>query len=88
MAGCSPGSSESLLTGQMLLDKAMATSAELHCFASTCKNPPECHDAFTNTEPACSPLLVDKAVSASSPTSRFEIHRYNYFYLEMMKSYC
>ncbi|XP_056875211.1 ciliogenesis and planar polarity effector 1 isoform X3 [Takifugu flavidus] len=64
------GSSESLLTGQMLLDKAMSTSAELHAFASTCKNPPECHDAFTNTEPARSPVLVDKAVSVSSPTSQ------------------
>ncbi|TNM91966.1 hypothetical protein fugu_018978 [Takifugu bimaculatus] len=64
------GSSESFLTGQMLLDKAMSTSAELHAFASTCKNPPECHDAFTNTEPARSPVLVDKAVSVSSPTSQ------------------
>lgn len=70
MAGCSTGPPESLLTGQMLLDKAMVTSAELHAFASTRKNPPECHDAFTNTEPACSPLLVDKAVSASSPTGK------------------
>lgn len=64
------GSPESLLTGQMLLDKAMSTSAELHAFASTRKNPPECHDAFTNTEPACSPVLLDKAVSVSSPTCK------------------
>ncbi|XP_062269256.1 ciliogenesis and planar polarity effector 1 [Platichthys flesus] len=63
------GSFDSLLTGQTLLDKADSTSAELHAFASTCKNPPECHDAFTNTEPACSPTLVDKAVSASVTTS-------------------
>lgn len=46
-----PGSFDSLLTGQRLLDKAMSTSAELHAFASTCKRPPECHDAFTNTDP-------------------------------------
>ncbi|XP_070707145.1 ciliogenesis and planar polarity effector 1 [Pempheris klunzingeri] len=60
-----PGSFDSLLTGQRLLDKAMSTSAELHAFASTCKRPPECHDAFTNTDPACPPTLVDKCVSAS-----------------------
>ncbi|XP_076614742.1 ciliogenesis and planar polarity effector 1 [Chaetodon auriga] len=60
-----PGSFDSLLSGQKLLDKAMSTSAELHAFASTCKRPPECHDAFTNTDPACPPTLVDKAVSAS-----------------------
>lgn len=70
MAGCSSGSFESLLSGQMLLDKAMATSAELHAFASTRKNPPECQDAFTNTEPACPPLLLDKAVSVSSLTGK------------------
>lgn len=46
-----PGSFDSSLTGQRLLDKAMSTSAELHAFASTCKRPPECHDAFTNTDP-------------------------------------
>ncbi|CAB1447747.1 unnamed protein product [Pleuronectes platessa] len=63
------GSFDSLLTGQTLLNKADSTSAELHAFASTCKNPPECHDAFTNTEPACPPTLVDKAVSASVTTS-------------------
>lgn len=68
---CFPGSSESLLTGRRLLDKAISTSAELHAFASTCKNPPECHDAFTNTEPAHSPVLVDKAVSVSSPTCKY-----------------
>ncbi|XP_019938136.2 ciliogenesis and planar polarity effector 1 [Paralichthys olivaceus] len=62
------GSFDSLLTGQRLLDKAESTSAELHAFASTCKKPPECHDAFTNTEPACPPTLVDKAVSASVTT--------------------
>ncbi|KAM3599738.1 uncharacterized protein V6R79_010631 [Siganus canaliculatus] len=59
----------SLLTGQRLLDKAMSTSAELHAFASTCKRPPECHDAFTNTDPASPPALVDKAVSASVTVS-------------------
>ncbi|KAK5852080.1 hypothetical protein PBY51_023582 [Eleginops maclovinus] len=59
------GSFDSLLTGQRLLDRAESTSAELHAFASTCKNPPECHDAFTNTEPDCPPALVDKAVTAS-----------------------
>ncbi|XP_034459066.1 ciliogenesis and planar polarity effector 1 [Hippoglossus hippoglossus] len=63
------GSFDSLLTGQTLLDKAESTSAELHAFASTCKKPPECHDAFTNTEPACPPTLVDKSVSASVTTS-------------------
>ncbi|KAM9793985.1 ciliogenesis and planar polarity effector 1 isoform 1-T1 [Syngnathus typhle] len=52
-------------TGRFLLDKARATSAELHAFASTCKRPPECLDAFTNTDPKSSPMLVDKAVSAS-----------------------
>ncbi|KAI3362297.1 hypothetical protein L3Q82_012605 [Scortum barcoo] len=59
------GSFDSLLTGQRLLDKAISTSAELHAFASTCKKPPECHDAFTNTDPAYTPPFVDKAVSAS-----------------------
>ncbi|KAM9338429.1 ciliogenesis and planar polarity effector 1 [Symphorus nematophorus] len=63
------GSFDSLLTGQRLLNKAMSTSAELHAFASTCKRPPECHDAFTNTDPACPPTLVDKAVSASVTAS-------------------
>jgi hypothetical protein len=33
------------------MEKAYATSAELHAFASTHKSPPESHDAFTNTEP-------------------------------------
>ncbi|XP_062290536.1 ciliogenesis and planar polarity effector 1 [Scomber scombrus] len=70
------GSVDSMLSGQRLLDKAMSTAAELHVFAATCKRPPECHDAFTNTDPACPPRLVDKAVSAqasvtdSSPKSR------------------
>ncbi|XP_040012827.1 ciliogenesis and planar polarity effector 1 [Xiphias gladius] len=63
------GSFDSLLTGQRLLDKAMSTSAELHAFASTFKRPPECHDAFTNTDPACPPTLVDKGVSAFETTS-------------------
>ncbi|XP_034403492.1 ciliogenesis and planar polarity effector 1 [Cyclopterus lumpus] len=67
------GSFDSLLTGQRLLDRSISTSAELHAFASTCKRPPECHDAFTNTDPACPPTLVDKAVcafvTASSPES-------------------
>ncbi|XP_059214508.1 ciliogenesis and planar polarity effector 1 [Centropristis striata] len=59
------GAIKSLLTGQRLLDRAASTSAELHAYASTCKRPPECHDAFTNTDPASPPTLVDKAVSAS-----------------------
>ncbi|XP_034064419.1 ciliogenesis and planar polarity effector 1 isoform X2 [Gymnodraco acuticeps] len=62
------GSFDTLLTGRRLLDRAESTSAELHAFASTCKNPPECHDAFTNTDPDCPPALVDKAVSASVTT--------------------
>ncbi|XP_023135531.2 ciliogenesis and planar polarity effector 1 isoform X2 [Amphiprion ocellaris] len=70
------GSFDSSLTGQRLLEKAVSTSAELHAFASTRKRPPECHDAFTNTDPASSPMLVDKAVSVrasvmdSSPKSQ------------------
>ncbi|XP_071321560.1 ciliogenesis and planar polarity effector 1 [Trachinotus anak] len=63
------GSFDSLLTGQRLMDKAMSTSAELHAFASTCKRPPECHDAFTNTDPDSPPTLADKAVSVSVTTS-------------------
>ncbi|XP_061603123.1 LOW QUALITY PROTEIN: ciliogenesis and planar polarity effector 1 [Phyllopteryx taeniolatus] len=63
------GSSRSVSTGRTLLDKARATSAELHAFASTCKRPPECLDAFTNTEPKCSPVLVDKAVSPQATLS-------------------
>ncbi|XP_028317922.1 ciliogenesis and planar polarity effector 1 isoform X2 [Gouania willdenowi] len=61
-------SSDSSLTGQRLLDKVMSTSAELHVFAATCKKPPECHDAFTNTEAVCPPVLMDKAVSAQAST--------------------
>ncbi|XP_056287984.1 ciliogenesis and planar polarity effector 1 isoform X2 [Pseudoliparis swirei] len=68
------GSFDSLLTGQRLLDRSISTSAELHAFASTCKRPPECHDAFTNTDPPRPPTLVDKAVcafgTASSPDSQ------------------
>ncbi|XP_032394686.1 ciliogenesis and planar polarity effector 1 isoform X3 [Etheostoma spectabile] len=66
------GSFDSLLTGQRLLDRAVSTSAELHAFASTCKRPPECCDAFTNTDPACPLTLADKAVSVtlSSPESK------------------
>ncbi|XP_027137955.1 ciliogenesis and planar polarity effector 1 isoform X4 [Larimichthys crocea] len=60
-----PESIDSLLTGQRLLDKAMSTSAELHAFASTSKRPPECLDAFTNTDPA-----VSASVTASSPKSQ------------------
>ncbi|XP_042251450.1 ciliogenesis and planar polarity effector 1 isoform X3 [Thunnus maccoyii] len=78
------GSFDSLLTGQRLLDKAVSTAAELHAFASTCKRPPECHDAFTNTDPVCPPTLVDKAVSAkasmtdSGPKSqRSENHQFH-----------
>ncbi|XP_029372415.1 ciliogenesis and planar polarity effector 1 isoform X2 [Echeneis naucrates] len=69
-AAISLGSCESLLTGQTLLDKAMATSAELQAFAALHKRPPECHDAFTNTDPASLPTLVDKAVSASVTTTQ------------------
>ncbi|XP_061589161.1 ciliogenesis and planar polarity effector 1 [Cololabis saira] len=60
------GSSDSLLTGQRLLDKVFFTSAELHAFASTSKQPPEFQDAFTNTDPSCPLLLVDKAVSVQA----------------------
>ncbi|XP_030005045.1 ciliogenesis and planar polarity effector 1 [Sphaeramia orbicularis] len=56
----------SLVTGQTLVEKAMSTAAELHAFASTCKRPPECHDAFTNTDPARPPTLVYKAVSVQT----------------------
>ncbi|XP_072309627.1 ciliogenesis and planar polarity effector 1 [Eucyclogobius newberryi] len=56
-----------LLRGEDLLEKAFATAAELHAFASTCRRPPECHDAFTNTEPDRS-LHVDKAVSTDIGT--------------------
>ncbi|XP_029025275.1 ciliogenesis and planar polarity effector 1 [Betta splendens] len=59
------GSLDSVLTGQRLIDKAVSTSIELHAFASTCKSPPECHDAFTNTESVSPPKVVDKAVSVS-----------------------
>lgn len=48
---CFPESSDSLLTGQRLLDEVVSTSAALHAFASTCKRPPERRDAFTNTDP-------------------------------------
>ncbi|XP_029300430.1 LOW QUALITY PROTEIN: ciliogenesis and planar polarity effector 1 [Cottoperca gobio] len=72
------GAFDSVLTGQRLLDRAESTSAELHAFASTCKRPPECQDAFTNTDPAFPPTLVDKAVSASvtatSPKSQRSLH--------------
>ncbi|XP_072227956.1 ciliogenesis and planar polarity effector 1 [Leuresthes tenuis] len=60
------GSSDSLLTGQRLLDQAFSTSAQLHAFASTSKRPPECQDAFTNTDPACPPVRVDKCVSVQA----------------------
>uniref|UniRef100_UPI003AAFEDE3 ciliogenesis and planar polarity effector 1 n=1 Tax=Centroberyx gerrardi TaxID=166262 RepID=UPI003AAFEDE3 len=58
------GSFDSLLTGQRLLHQAISTTAELHAFASTHKRPPQSHDAFTNTDPAVPPTLLDKAVSA------------------------
>ncbi|XP_030599039.1 ciliogenesis and planar polarity effector 1 isoform X3 [Archocentrus centrarchus] len=64
-----PESFDSSLTGQRLLDKVMSTSAELHAFASTCKRPPVCHDAFTNTDPGYTPKLVDKAVSVQTGSS-------------------
>ncbi|XP_056146963.1 ciliogenesis and planar polarity effector 1 isoform X2 [Lampris incognitus] len=54
------GSSDSLLTGQRLLDQAVSTSAELHAFASTQKRPPLRHDASTNTDP-------NKALPAKAP---------------------
>ncbi|XP_053708695.1 ciliogenesis and planar polarity effector 1 isoform X1 [Synchiropus splendidus] len=54
------------LTGQRLLDAAASTAAELHAFASTYKNPPECHDAFTNTDQVNQPRFVDKAVLAQT----------------------
>ncbi|CAG5867458.1 unnamed protein product [Menidia menidia] len=60
------GSSDSLLTGQRLLDKVFSTSAQLHAFAAMNKRPPECHDAFTNTDAACPPVFVDKSVSFSA----------------------
>ncbi|XP_013859180.1 uncharacterized protein C5orf42 isoform X2 [Austrofundulus limnaeus] len=65
------GPSDCLLTGQRLLGRVFSTSAELHAFASTSKRPPERHDAFTNTDSASLPVLVDKAVSvhASVTTS-------------------
>ncbi|XP_077479688.1 ciliogenesis and planar polarity effector 1 [Stigmatopora argus] len=66
----SSGTSPPVLTGRMLLDKVRVTSAELHAFASTFKNPPECFDAFTNTEPKCSPILLDKAVT-TTPSQSF-----------------
>ncbi|XP_054613801.1 ciliogenesis and planar polarity effector 1 isoform X2 [Dunckerocampus dactyliophorus] len=62
----SSGSINPMPTGRILLDRARSTSAELHAFASTCKRPPECLDAFTNTEPKGSPMLVDKAVSTQA----------------------
>ncbi|CAL8321801.1 unnamed protein product [Lota lota] len=67
-----PGPLDPLLTGQRLLNKAFATSAELHAYASTHKSPPESHDACTNTDPAGPSKLVDKAVSAiaSNPESQ------------------
>ncbi|KAF7217094.1 ciliogenesis and planar polarity effector 1 isoform X2 [Nothobranchius furzeri] len=60
------GSSSSLQTGQRLLDQVYFTSAELHAFASTCKQHPERHDASTNTDQAHPPVFVDKAVSVQS----------------------
>ncbi|XP_023193921.1 protein JBTS17 isoform X1 [Xiphophorus maculatus] len=62
------GSSDHLLTGQRLLDKVFSTSAELHAFASTRKRPPECHDAFTNTDPAFTPTLENKSISVQTST--------------------
>ncbi|XP_017163381.1 uncharacterized protein C5orf42 homolog isoform X3 [Poecilia reticulata] len=62
------GSADHLLTGQRLLDKVFSTSAELHAFASTSKRPPECHDAFTNTEPAVAPTLENKSISVQTST--------------------
>ncbi|KAM4527651.1 ciliogenesis and planar polarity effector 1 isoform 2-T2 [Odontesthes bonariensis] len=60
------GSSDYLLTGQRILDQAFSTSAQLHAFASISKRPPECQDAFTNTDPACPPVRVDKCVSVQA----------------------
>ncbi|XP_041666961.1 ciliogenesis and planar polarity effector 1 isoform X2 [Cheilinus undulatus] len=63
-----------MLTGQRLLDRAMSTSAELHAFASTCKRPPECYDASTNTEPAVLDEEVPASVNAHSPKSQSSRH--------------
>ncbi|XP_047229174.1 ciliogenesis and planar polarity effector 1 isoform X4 [Girardinichthys multiradiatus] len=60
------GSSDHLLTGKRLLDKAFSTSAELHAFASISKRPLERHDAFTNTEPALTSTLENKSVSVQA----------------------
>ncbi|KAK5616788.1 hypothetical protein CRENBAI_020476 [Crenichthys baileyi] len=60
------GSSDHLLTGKRLLDKAFSTSAELHAFASINKRPLERHDAFTNTEPALTSTLENKSVSVQA----------------------
>ncbi|XP_069569860.1 ciliogenesis and planar polarity effector 1 isoform X2 [Brachyistius frenatus] len=74
------GSFDTELTGQRLLIKAMSTSAELHAFASTCKRPPERHDAFTNTDPARPPTSVGEAESVrgsvmqKSPNSQSSLH--------------
>ncbi|KAM9306622.1 LOW QUALITY PROTEIN: ciliogenesis and planar polarity effector 1 [Pholidichthys leucotaenia] len=62
-----PGRLSPLLSGQRLLDKVMATSAELHAFASTQKKPPERSNAFTNTDTDAAPVLVDKCVSVQIP---------------------
>ncbi|XP_038152752.1 ciliogenesis and planar polarity effector 1 isoform X1 [Cyprinodon tularosa] len=60
------GSSSDLLTDNRLLEKVFSTSAELHAFASTSKHPPECHDAFTNTEPALTPTVENRSVSVQA----------------------
>ncbi|KAJ7987160.1 hypothetical protein DPEC_G00335870 [Dallia pectoralis] len=44
------GTFDSMLTGQVLVDRALSTAAELHAFAATHKRPPESHDACTNTD--------------------------------------
>ncbi|XP_072514569.1 ciliogenesis and planar polarity effector 1 isoform X3 [Salminus brasiliensis] len=61
------GSFDSELTGRRLLTEAYSTSAELHAFAATQKQPPEIQDACTNTDPASPHTLTDKAVSAQLP---------------------
>ncbi|XP_062869669.1 ciliogenesis and planar polarity effector 1 isoform X2 [Trichomycterus rosablanca] len=63
------GSFDSMLTGERLLAKAYATSAELHAFAATQKRPPEVQDACINTDPPSPRSTTDKAVLAQLPVS-------------------
>ncbi|XP_035391703.1 ciliogenesis and planar polarity effector 1 [Electrophorus electricus] len=63
------GSFDSMLTGQRLLAAAHSTSAELHAFAATHKQPPEIQDAGTNTDPDPPRSVTDKAVTAQLPVT-------------------